>query len=85
MSEKKKYNVLVPFTGSICVTIEVEKCPKDRSEAFDEAMKVLDEEDFSLGKDTSSAELGEWEFTTTVVEGNVCSAVLWEIEWEEIE
>lgn len=71
----RNVSVLIPITGSICVTRDV---PADAS----------DEEILGVAIDTYSEFVDgapEWEFTPKVVEGNVCSAMLREYVIEDEE
>jgi hypothetical protein len=76
--------VSVPFTGFLNITIEGPE-PSDKDDAYDRAMAAydLDKARFQVKGQCGLVELCEIELHQTVVRGNVCSAVLNEIEWEE--
>lgn len=66
----KKWAVSIPFTGY--VTVEVEA--KDEKAAIAAAWE---------SDDLTVENAGDVEFHRSVVEGNVCHAVMWEIEVRE--
>jgi hypothetical protein len=82
MSEEKKYYVTVPFAGSISVEVSGE--PKSREDAFEKAMEAAG--GYVLGEQASkdgAVCMGDYEYLSRVVGGNVCYAPVTEVEWEE--
>jgi len=82
MSEKKhKYHVIVPMTGSICISIETDEPIENDQQAFELACEKWSGS-FG-GEDEVAGELGEVSLHKHLNRGNVCSAVCPEIDWEK--
>ena len=71
----KEYFVSVPFSGYISVAVKADS----EEEAKDQAFEV----DFDINFKSRNSELVELELHERIVQGNVCYAVLREVEVEE--
>lgn len=79
------YNVHVPFTGYVVVTLTTDEPIQSAKDAFNKALNVIESDDFTLGKDSDNCSLAEMEYHQCVVQGNVWHGVLSEVEWDQVE
>lgn len=74
-----KYLVNIPFTGYLSVEVEADSLSEAKEKVWDEDLS------FSIEKLSDNVDIGEVELHEYVTRGNVCSAVLSEIDGMEID
>ena len=81
----KHYYVTIPVATSICVEVEAEEITNEK-QAYRLAVEVLENTDTWIDLTNDSvAELGETAYLDHIVEGNVCHAPCWSVEYQENE